>query len=402
MSFKKKKEISKNNFKANVKLNESLPRIFTPLKLKLSLVDQKESYEIGIENLNSSVIDKMDLCGRLFNFPLNILEKMRNLGVFQFEPRIDHSKDPVVVLRESSVYIGRKLLDDNISSKDRRIILIGNQGTGKSFCLLQAQCLAFQKGWIVLAIPRGIDIVNNTTPFFYHEETGLWRQPEYTSSLLDKFLKANFNILDKIFMSKEYYAGNHIVPKFTPLSKLLEIGVSNLLLSHDILEIFLKELNIGNCPPVLFTFDNISVICSPSQYISSEYKAIHPCDLALMRTFYTYLNGKISFDRGAIISCTSKSFNNSDRALEVSLGFLKHKSYENIDERISSAVNDVEYYVIGNYTPIESRNILNYYLMANIIIKDIDNSILKEFIREIMLLSGSNPRELFWNCLRMI
>ncbi|KAG5440780.1 hypothetical protein PCK2_000216 [Pneumocystis canis] len=157
------------------------------------------------------------------------------------------------------------------------------------------QCWAFQKGWIVLAIPRGLDIVNNTTSFFYHKKTNLWRQPEYTSFLLDGFAKANFDILSKIFLSREYHIGTHIISKSTSLSEFLEIGVLDSLISHDILEIFLKELSLGNCPPVLLTFDNISATCTPSLYMSNEYKAIHPYDLALIRLFFTYLNGNLFF-----------------------------------------------------------------------------------------------------------
>ncbi|KTW32035.1 uncharacterized protein T551_00717 [Pneumocystis jirovecii RU7] len=395
---KKKQSFDKNNVKTNIKLNDS-PRILSPLESKLLLSYKKESYNIGIQNLNIFDANNIKLCGRLFNFPLNILQKMKNLDAFRFEHKIDFSNDPVIVLRECSIYISQKLLDDNVSSKNRRIVLIGDQGTGKSFCLLQAQCWAFQKGWIVLAIPRGLDIVNNTTPFFYHKETGLWRQPEYTSSLLEKFSKANFDILNQIFLSREYYIGNCVISKFTSLFKFLEIGVLNSSISHEILEIFLKELNIGNCPPVLFTFDNISVVCSPSQYMSSEYKTIHPYELALIRTFFTYLNGEFFFDRGAIISCASKIFSKSDRMLEISLGFLEPKSYENVDKRVLWAVNGVEYYVVGNYTPVESENIIRYYFMSNIIGKNIDN-VSKEFVKEKMLLSGNNPREVFWNCVK--
>ncbi|KAG4301535.1 hypothetical protein PCK1_002020 [Pneumocystis canis] len=400
---KKAQGFSRKNSEANVKSNESLPGVLFPSKFKQSLIaHRKESCSIGIQNLSLFVMDKMDMCGKLFNFPSNILQKMRNLEVFRFEHRVDFSKDPVVVLRECSVYIGQKLLDDNVSSKNRRIVLIGKQGTGKSFCLLQAQCWAFQKGWIVLAIPRGLDIVNNTTSFFYHEKTNLWRQPEYTSFLLEKFSKANFDILSKIFLSKAYHVGNHNISKSTPLSSFLEIGVIDSLISHDILEIFLKELSFGNGPPVLFTFDNISAACSPSLYMTNEYKTVHPYDLALIRTFFTYLNGKLFFERGAIIACASKLFNKPDRILEISLGFLKPKSYENVDERIVWAVNGAEYHTIENYTSIESENIIKYYLMANVVGRNIDNSILNEFIKEKILLSGSNPRELFWNCLRMI
>ncbi|KAG5440270.1 hypothetical protein PCANB_001840 [Pneumocystis canis] len=375
---KKAQGFSRKNSEANVKSNESLPGVLFPSKFKQSLIaHRKESCSIGIQNLSLFVMDKMDMCGKLFNFPSNILQKMRNLEVFRFEHRVDFSKDPVVVLRECSVYIGQKLLDDNVSSKNRRIVLIGKQGTG-------------------------LDIVNNTTSFFYHEKTNLWRQPEYTSFLLEKFSKANFDILSKIFLSKAYHVGNHNISKSTPLSSFLEIGVIDSLISHDILEIFLKELSFGNGPPVLFTFDNISAACSPSLYMTNEYKTVHPYDLALIRTFFTYLNGKLFFERGAIIACASKLFNKPDRILEISLGFLKPKSYENVDERIVWAVNGAEYHTIENYTSIESENIIKYYLMANVVGRNIDNSILNEFIKEKILLSGSNPRELFWNCLRMI
>lgn len=104
-------------------------------------------------------------------------------------------------------------------------------------------------------------------------------------------------------------------------------------------------------------------------------------------------------DRGAIISCASKIFSKSDRMLEISLGFLEPKSYENVDKRVLWAVNGVEYYVVGNYTPVESENIIRYYFMSNIIGKNIDN-VSKEFVKEKMLLSGNNPREVFWNCVK--
>ena len=66
---------------------------------------------------------------------------------------------PVCLIRPNTGLVARQLLAEDVShlgTKDRRVVVAGKPGTGKSFSLLQIAAAALMQKYVVVAVPRGI------------------------------------------------------------------------------------------------------------------------------------------------------------------------------------------------------------------------------------------------------
>ena len=67
-------------------------------------------------------------------------------------------RDAASVVRLNSGLVARELLAEKVKmlgTKDRRVIVSGKGGSGKSFVLLQIAAMALMQDYVVLAVPRG-------------------------------------------------------------------------------------------------------------------------------------------------------------------------------------------------------------------------------------------------------
>ncbi|THH20466.1 hypothetical protein EW146_g917 [Bondarzewia mesenterica] len=67
------------------------------------------------------------------------------------------------------------------SSENNRLVFYGSSGCGKSFLLLQGVQYAKSMNWIVLYIPRAINLVNSTSTYTYDLRTQTYLQPVFAS-----------------------------------------------------------------------------------------------------------------------------------------------------------------------------------------------------------------------------
>jgi len=66
------------------------------------------------------------------------------------------------MMRASTGLVARELFAQDVThlgTRDRRVIVAGKGGNGKSFILLQMATLALMQNYVVVAVPRGIVVL---------------------------------------------------------------------------------------------------------------------------------------------------------------------------------------------------------------------------------------------------
>ena len=96
--------------------------------------------------------------GEVLSFPIDISTKLHALGMFNKKQGFQYLKRPVSMIRSSTGLVARELFAPELSgfgTKDRRVLVTGKGGSGKSFILLQMAAMALMKNYVVIAVPRG-------------------------------------------------------------------------------------------------------------------------------------------------------------------------------------------------------------------------------------------------------
>jgi Mrp family chromosome partitioning ATPase len=99
--------------------------------------------------------------GEVLSFPEETIEQLNSLGMFNSKQGFQYMRRPICVVRPNTGLVARQLLAQDVShlgTKDRRVVVAGKPGTGKSFMLLQMAALALMQKYVVIAVPRGIEI----------------------------------------------------------------------------------------------------------------------------------------------------------------------------------------------------------------------------------------------------
>ena len=100
--------------------------------------------------------------GEVLAIPEGIVGQLADLGMFNRSQGFQYMRRPVCLLRPSTGIVARELFARDIThlgSKDRRVIVAGKGGNGKSFVLLQMATLALLQKYVVVAVPRGISVL---------------------------------------------------------------------------------------------------------------------------------------------------------------------------------------------------------------------------------------------------
>jgi primosomal protein N' len=96
--------------------------------------------------------------GEVLKFPDNVVSKLDKLGMLNKKQGFQFMRSPASLMRPNAGLVARQLLADDVShlgTKDRRVVVSGKGGSGKSFMLLQIAALALMQNYVVVAVPRG-------------------------------------------------------------------------------------------------------------------------------------------------------------------------------------------------------------------------------------------------------
>lgn len=192
-------------------------------------------------------------------------------------------------------------------SSETRAVITGQAGSGKSFLLLQSVEYCVSKGWIVLYVPRAINLVNSSTPHVYDERTRTYLQPEFTFELLRRFEQVNASAMKQIQITRPFAKGNKKLASGAQLSELIKLGTSDKTLAPAVFDAVLHEVARQTQRPVLLAVDDFQALYCKTIYRDTQFQGIKSYHLSLPRVLLEYAGGMHNFAKGAVLGAISNS-----------------------------------------------------------------------------------------------
>ena len=115
----------------------------------------------GLEDLNRKNMANEGSRGQVLGLPVDLVDSLRAVEAFKPIQGWNMFRRPSVLWREQSIRMAQLITksDKDGKTENRRMVLTGDKGSGKTVMLLQAMAAAFLNGWIVINIPDGLYFV---------------------------------------------------------------------------------------------------------------------------------------------------------------------------------------------------------------------------------------------------
>lgn len=340
-------------------------------------------------------------------------KSLYHLGSFHKNQFNELFPKPISLIREDST---NKLIELLQRSPNRRFIITGEPGVGKSVLLSQVHAFASETGNVVVHISYPDLFMNGRNDFFYDDKTKQYVQPMYLKKLLRKILKSNDeNILRSIKLTADYKFSNadpkdSAIKKHISLTKeqntlfdLLSIKTQG---RHrgDLFRAVISELVSQNVYPVTFTVDNFSrILTSPfTSYKDVNNKNIHLLEFQLGKTIMQIVSGDLSFPhKNSATVLAISGVDRTNRTLPVAVGRLPEDVYVDpyhYDSQFAKLLQKggVKEFEVPKLTREEVKELIDFYFKSEILQNsDSQNKTLEQLADEKYFLSGNgNPREL--------
>ncbi|KDQ51085.1 hypothetical protein JAAARDRAFT_211375 [Jaapia argillacea MUCL 33604] len=262
------------------------------LKLPLYRPEHLTTHSIG--TAMQFVMSKNDAALK-FGLPKSMLLEFRILS------------KPCSVVRDVTVKAVDKLDEaSQKSSFETRVVFTGSPGCGKSFALLQSVEYCASRDWIVLYVPRGINLVNSTSSYTYDLRTQTYLQPAFSFQTLQRFLSVNQDKLQSLKTITEVPLERRApIPVGTPLTDLIAAGLREQSVAPTVLSALLEQLGKQEAYPVLLAIDDFQALYCQSRYRDPHYAHIKSYHLSVPRLLLDYASGSKTFARGAVFGALS-------------------------------------------------------------------------------------------------
>ncbi|TFK66662.1 hypothetical protein BDN72DRAFT_132569 [Pluteus cervinus] len=252
---------------------------------------------------------KPEMVGRAVEFPIANNDPIRVYGL----PRTTHKEfrllsKPCSIIRDVTVD-ATSMLDTAKTkpSSETSRVFTGPAGCGKSFLLLQCTKHCQTEGWVVLYIPRAVNLVNSTTTHIYDLRTRTYLQPAYSYQILQRLLSVNEPLLAKLKTQKKFSLEKRDLDAQTPLVDLINIGIKDKSAAPTVLDAVVTTLSEQTQYPVLLAVDDFQSLFAQTAYRDPHFQRIRPYHLSLPRLILEFASGKRSFARGAFLGSITES-----------------------------------------------------------------------------------------------
>lgn len=374
---------------------------------------QKNALELSEELPGTKLLDgKNPVQGseepQVLKYADETAKALTHFGSFKLAQKNELFKDRATLVRPSST----KAIFDIIkkgtssSSKSNRFCITGSKGVGKSTALAQAQALAIENGYIVVPIPRSLELVSGEYDAVVNKknkESGIFQQPMYVKRWMERIAKGNRDLLSTIKISQDYTfetVGSQQKLKFVKGESDLYTLLSNRAHNErcDIVDIVISELASQSSVPVLFTLDELNVF-AVNQYAKNrdvDNKPIYHGKLQVPNTFLQFLSGEREFKNGAVIAALAPYKNGE--TIPVGLGlkaqadpYARPADYDPILAGKLLANGGVKPLEVGPLSLEETKTLLSYYSNAGVFPEPISEGLVQQ---KYFLSGNGNPKAL--------
>ncbi|CCE63368.1 hypothetical protein TPHA_0E02780 [Tetrapisispora phaffii CBS 4417] len=320
---------------------------------------------------------------------------------------------PISLVREKST---QKFIDLMNTSSNKKFIITGEPGIGKSVLLAQIHAYASDSKHIVINISHPDLLVNGRNDFFYDKNLKLYIQPMYLKKFLRKILKSNDETTMKsIKLASDYKFTNadpkdNLVRKFVTLTKdtnsfydLLTTKTTPAQRGEQFKAI-ITELSNQKTTPVLVSVDNFSRLLTTSlcDYKNESNERIETLEFQIAKFVMDSISGEIKYKNpeSAVVLATSGE-DRTNKTLPVALNkipediYLKRYHYDPVYANILKQ-GKVKEFEVPKLGKDEVQKLIEFYLKANIMPRyAVGTKPLEQLINEKFIISGNgNPREL--------
>ncbi|KAF8159956.1 mitochondrial ribosomal death-associated protein 3-domain-containing protein [Crassisporium funariophilum] len=299
------------------------------------------------------------------------------------------------------------------SSLDTRVVFTGRAGCGKSFLLLQAVEHCVAQKWVVIYIPRAVNLVNSTTTHAYDIRTQTYLQPTFSFQTLQRMLTVNDVALRKLTLQTSLQLEKREVPAGTSLAELIEIAINDRSRSVAqaplILETVMRALEEQTRYPVLFAVDDFQSLYGKSKYRDPHFETIHSYHLSLPRMMLEYASGRRKFNKGAFVGAISCSDTNFPLPIELrdALGLEYDHPMSPYDKRFKPVFDYTEglkaIKVPEKLSVQEAMSVFeiwkNEQALADVVMRDSEGRVVTNYDEQFLAKytqSGGNARDFVW------
>ncbi|XP_024283811.1 28S ribosomal protein S29, mitochondrial isoform X4 [Oncorhynchus tshawytscha] len=164
----------------------------------------------------------------------------------RYQQQVKTFNEGCVMVRQPALELISHLKRADYSKPTLRYLLYGVKGSGKTMSLCHAVHYFSKQGWLVLHIPDAHLWVKNCKellPSSYHASR--FDQPIQASNWLRNFRTTNEHFLSKIKLRQRYvWTKRESTEEGRPLGELVDMGVSHVKSSSDVVGAVLKELRL--------------------------------------------------------------------------------------------------------------------------------------------------------------
>lgn len=209
---------------------------------------------------------------------------------------------------------------------------------GISTLILQCVSYALESSWIVVYIPRAINLVDSSSPYTYSETLKTYLQPTIARGILERLLAIHRDNLLKLSIPTQITLdGGNNLEKGLNLAKAIEIGLgkdATPATTQQTLEAIMKVLSQQAEIPFLLAIDGAQALFSTTRYRDRDYRQLQSYELAVPRLLQACLRrsgpGSLGQER---------------RGLALSAFSLQHKEWPvPVEVRTALRLDDVDAY----------------------------------------------------------
>ncbi|CAL5868444.1 uncharacterized protein PFLUO_LOCUS2669 [Penicillium psychrofluorescens] len=373
----------------------------------------------GMADLSAETMSNPSLRGTIMGLPVDKLDQLRAVEAFKPKQSWSLFRRPSTVFRRSTYEMGRlidQITGDVEGAQQGKVvkkIVTGPKGSGKTVHLLQAMTMAFIKKWVVITVPDARELVSGDTAYSPIEGTNptQYVQPNATSTLLSRVVKANQDVLAGLRISQQHPALKGLKPGST-LADLAKLGLQDAAVAWPVFQALWTELNATKAapgvkdefqprPPMLVTLDGLAHWMGESVYRAADYTTIHSHDLVFVNHFLSLLTqGQTLGNGGLVLYATSTSNSPSNYSLEVGLDQLaarqegvkpsspeypQPESYSDADPRVmdlfqASMSKDglLELQTLSGLTRDETRSYVTYFARSGLLREVVNDQLVGE------------------------
>lgn len=381
---------------------------------KRVVLSNTNAFEVdGLADMSAENFTDASLQGQMAGFPGELVDNLRAIEAFKPSQGWGFFRRPAALIRKETVEFANLI---NSSSKETtRRLLVGERGSGKSVLMLQAQAMAFLKGWVVINIPEAQELTSATTAYAPVPRTNpvQYTQRQYTATLLASIAKANASVLKDLTLSLTHKLSKPIQSNLT-LLRLAETGAEDAEMSWEIFTALWAELTAPGRPPIFMSLDGLSHVCRFSEYLAPSMHHIHAHDLTLVSHFMSCLSGTMALPNGGmVLAADSQSNRPANPSLDLIVKTASKQAqclpvagtgekgeevlhdpanpWQVLDQRSLRALLNVKVTALEGLSKDEARAVLEYYAKSGMLRATITEALVSE---KWTLSGGGNVGEL--------